>query len=70
MNLLSRVFSLLNCDVGEGVSLILKDQHLDYDLALFNTYTATFRRSMRFVFQSIMYRTLREERYEIRAIDF
>ena len=70
VNLLSRVFSLLNCDLGEGASLIVKDEHLDYDLALFNTYAASFKRSMRFVFQSIMYRALREERFDIETCKF
>ena len=44
VTLLSRVFSLLNVDLGEGVNLIYKDEHLDYDLALFNTYAATYKR--------------------------
>ena len=44
VTLLSRVFSLFNVDLGEGVNLIYKDEHLDYDLALFNTYAATYKR--------------------------
>ena len=44
---------------------VVKDHNLDFDLALFNTYAATFKKSMRFVFQTIMYRTLRQGRYDL-----
>jgi len=64
ITLLSRVFSLLNVDLGDKV-MIVKDEHLDFDLALFSTYASAFKQSMRFVFQSIMYRSLREGRYDI-----
>ena len=70
ITLLSRVFSLLNVDLGADVVLQVQDEHLDFDLALFNTYAATFKRSMRFVFQSIMYRSLREGRYDILTSEF
>ena len=70
ITLLSRVFSLLNVDLGADVVLQVQGEHLDFDLALFNTYAATFKRSMRFVFQSIMYRSLREGRYDIPTIEF
>lgn len=44
VNLLSRVFSLLNFDTGANTPpLILKKEHLDFDLALFNTYATTFK---------------------------
>ena len=50
--LLSRVFSLLKVlTLGLEESppeLIITDRHLDFDLALFSTYVATFQRSMRF----------------------
>jgi len=70
INLLSRVFSLHNVDLGVNSTLIVRQEHLDFDLALFNTYAAMFKRSMRFVFQSIMYRSLRENRYDIDVIRF
>ena len=70
VTLLSRIFSLLNVDLGDGITLAYKNEHLDYDLALFNSYTATFKRAMRFNFQSIMYRTLREQRCDIETIRF
>ena len=70
ITLLSRVFSLYSVDLGTNSPLIVRKEHLDFDLALFNTYAATFKRSMRFVFQSIMYRSLRENRYDINVSRF
>jgi hypothetical protein len=50
--------------------MVLKKEQIDFDLALFNTYASTFKNSMRFVFQSIMYRSLRENRYDINVDKF
>jgi len=38
VTLLSRVFSLLNIDLGTDAPLLIKRDHLDFDLALFSTY--------------------------------
>ena len=38
MTLLTRVFSLLNVDLGIEAPLLLKKDHLDFDLAVFSTY--------------------------------
>ena len=69
ITLLSRVFSLLNVDL-DGKVIVVKDEHLDFDLALFSTYASAFKQSMRFVFQSIMYRSLREGRYDVQVAKF
>ena len=37
ITLLSRVFSLLNVEL-DGKVMVVKDDHLDFDLALFSTY--------------------------------
>ena len=44
ITLLSRVFSLLNVDLGSNDKvMIVKDEHLDFDLALFSTYASAFK---------------------------
>mmetsp|Transcript_38257 Transcript_38257/g.50172 ORF Transcript_38257/g.50172 Transcript_38257/m.50172 type:complete len:110 (+) Transcript_38257:1762-2091(+) len=61
----------MNFNLGESVApLRLKREHLDFDLALFNTYASSFKQWMRFVFQSIMYRNLRDNRYDIDVAKF
>ena len=44
VTLLSRIFSLLNFNFGDEVApLLLKNDHLDFDLALFSTYASSFK---------------------------
>ena len=43
---------------------------MDFDLALFTTYSQTLKQTMRSVFQSILYRLYKEGRIEITALDF
>lgn len=68
--LLSRIFSLLDVNLGDDSTVLLRTENVDFDLALFSTYSETFRRQMQFVFQSIMYRSLREKRYDIEVSGF
>lgn len=70
VTLLSRIFSLIEVDLGDNASIIFRDELLDYDLAMFNTYAANFKRQMRFVFQTIMYRAFREDRCDIETCRF
>ena len=69
INLLSRVFSLFQVK-NDGKSVPLEGHHLDADLALFTTYAQTLRQSMRFVFQTILYRLFREDRFNITTSNF
>ena len=48
----------------------MQETHVDYDLALFTTYSQTLKQTMRSVFQSILYRLYRESRIDISALDF
>ena len=48
----------------------MQESHVDYDLALFTTYSQTLKQTMRSVFQSILYRLYRESRIDISALDF
>ena len=48
----------------------MQESHVDYDLALFATYSQTLKQTMRSVFQSILYRLYRESRIDISALDF
>ena len=51
-------------------NFVLQEHHLDFDLALFTTYASTLKQTMRFVFQTILYRLFREDRIETTSIDF
>ena len=51
VRLLSRVFSLLNLNFGaQSVPYRLKSEQIDFDLALFASYTNMFKRVMQYVF--------------------
>ena len=69
ITLLSRVFSLFHVK-NQGKTQTLNLHHLDADLALFTTYAQTLRHSMRFVFQTILYRLFREDRYNMNMKNF
>ena len=69
ITLLSRVFSLFHVK-NQGKTQTLSLHHLDADLALFTTYAQTLRHSMRFVFQTILYRLFREDRYNMNMKNF
>ena len=69
ITLLTRVFSLFSVS-NENASFVLQEHHLDFDLALFTTYAQTLKQTMRFVFQTILYRLFREDRFQITTDKF
>lgn len=72
--LLSRLFSLLPLQIdiqtNKKLSGPLQVESLDFDLALFASYSQMLKDTMRFVFSTIMYRNFRMGRVEMTPVEF
>ena len=71
--LLSRLFSLLPLQVDAQTKKSqgpLQVESLDFDLALFASYSQMLKDTMRFVFSTIMYRNFRMGRVEMTPVEF
>ena len=63
MRLLTRVFSLIQMTPEmRRIKLQIREQSLDFDLAMFANYSHSLKLNLNFVFQTILFRLFRSNR--------